>query len=97
MDRAMKIRLTGFISVPADRLDIVRAALPDHIRLTLAEPGCVSFDVTEDPDVPGRFNVAEIFADRVSFDAHQSRMKSSPWAKVTAGIAREYQITKLPD
>ncbi len=92
----MKIQLTGYIDVPADRLDQVSAALPEHIRLTCAETGCISFDVTPSPEVAGRFDVAEVFADRNSFDAHQQRAGATNWAKVTKGITRHYQIVEIP-
>ena len=89
------IRLTGHIDIPADRRDAVAAALPDHIRLTRAEPGCLSFDVTPDPDTPGRWQVAELFASRAAFDAHQARAAASAWAKVSAGIPRAYRIEEV--
>ncbi|WP_170557034.1 putative quinol monooxygenase [Ruegeria atlantica] len=88
-----KVMLTGHILVPADRIAQVRDALPDHISLTLAESGCISFDVTEDADIPGRFNVSEVFESQAAFDAHQARTKTSTWFKVTEGIPRDYQIT----
>lgn len=97
MSHTAHIVLTGYIDVPMDRLAEVFVALPAHIALTREEPGCLSFEVTADPDVPGRFNVAERFANREDFDAHQTRMKSSPWAKVTSGIARHYQITEVAE
>ncbi|MGB0900577.1 putative quinol monooxygenase [Halocynthiibacter sp.] len=93
----MKIQLNGYILVPDDRLDAVRAGLIDHIRLTHQEPGCISFEVTENPDVPGRFDVAEVFTDQASFDAHQARTKASVWADITAGIPRDYEITEVSD
>ncbi|MGB0967973.1 MAG: putative quinol monooxygenase [Halocynthiibacter sp.] len=93
----MKIQLNGYILVPDDRLDAVRAGLIDHIRLTHQEPGCISFEVTENPDIPGRFDVAEVFTDQASFDAHQARTKASVWAGITAGIPRDYDITEVPD
>ncbi|MBI1492145.1 putative quinol monooxygenase [Halocynthiibacter styelae] len=92
----MKIQLNGYILVPDDRLDAVRAGLIDHIRLTHQEPGCISFEVTENPDIPGRFDVAETFTDQAAFDAHQTRTKASPWAEITAGIPRDYEITEVP-
>ncbi|MDA5094841.1 putative quinol monooxygenase [Aliiroseovarius sp. KMU-50] len=95
MTQYLEIVLTGYIDVPEDRLTAVSAALPAHISLTLAEPGCLSFEVLPDPDVPGRFNVSERFANRADFDAHQSRMKSSPWADVTKGIQRHYQVSEI--
>ncbi len=90
------IRLTGHIDVPPDRRAAVAAALPDHIRLTRAEPGCLSFEVTPDPETAGRFIVRETFRDRAAFDAHQARMRGSDWAVVTAGIPRHYRIEEHP-
>jgi quinol monooxygenase YgiN len=77
---------------PPDRLAAVTEALPVHIALTRAEPGCLSFDVTPSPDDPGRFLVSEVFSDQAAFDAHQFRIKSSAWAQVTAGLPRHYAI-----
>ncbi|WP_421704155.1 putative quinol monooxygenase [Aliiroseovarius sp.] len=89
------ITLTGYIHVPADRLEAVSAALPAHIALTRAEPGCLSFEVTPDHAQPGRFTVSERFIDRAAFDAHQARAGTSPWAEVTAGIPRHYTIEEI--
>ena len=33
--------------------------------------------------------------DRAAFDAHQARAGASPWAEVTAGIARAYQVEEI--
>ncbi len=89
------LRLTGHIDVPPDRLAAVRAALPEHIRLTRAEPGCLRFEVAPDPAVAGRFRVDELFASRADFDAHQARAAASRWAGVTNGIARCYRIEEV--
>ncbi|WP_170759713.1 putative quinol monooxygenase [Ruegeria lacuscaerulensis] len=88
-----KVSLKGRITVPSDRLEQVRAALPDHIALTRAEPGCLSFEVAEDADIPGQFNVSEVFENQAAFDAHQERTKESAWFEITQGIPREYSIT----
>lgn len=88
-----KVYLRGQIQVPPSRIEQVRAALPDHIALTRAEPGCLSFEVVEDADKPGRFLVSEVFVDQDAFDAHQARTKQSSWATVTSGIPRDYAIT----
>ncbi|MFN7004474.1 MAG: putative quinol monooxygenase [Roseinatronobacter sp.] len=86
------IRLTGRLicETHAEARRVVMA-LPDHLRLTRAEPGCVSFDVspTEDPLI---WDVSEVFADKAAFDAHQARTKASDWAGQTAGITRDYTV-----
>ena len=86
------VRLTGrLICATAEQAARVAAHLPDHIRLTRAEPGCLSFEVlpTADPLV---WSVAEHFTDRAAFDAHQSRAGASLWARATAGIRRDFRI-----
>ncbi len=93
----MTVELKGYITVPADRMDEVKTGLVDHIRLTREEPGCISFQVTEDPTIPGRFNVHERFTDAAAFKAHQTRGGQSPWAKITEGIPRSYEITGLEE
>jgi quinol monooxygenase YgiN len=91
-----RVFLDGYIEVPPDRLAAVTRALPDHIALTRAEPGCLAFSVTPSSDHPDRFLVSEIFADQAAFDAHQRRAKASAWAEVTAGLPRRYTIRTEP-
>lgn len=87
-----RVFLDGYMEVPPERRAAVTRALPDHIALTRAEPGCLAFDVTPSPDHPGRFLVSEIFANQAAFEAHQVRAKASAWAEVTAGLPRHYTI-----
>jgi len=89
-----KIHLSGHMDVPPERIDAVLSAVTDHIVLTRAEAGCLSFEVTPSPDVQGRFLVAETFMNRAAFDHHQTRTKASPWARITEGLPREYKITE---
>lgn len=91
----MTVTLKGFITVPKDRIGAVRTGLAEHIRLTRAEPGCISFDVTENPDVPGRFDVSEAFTDSEAFRAHQARASASDWARISEGLPRDYEVTGL--
>lgn len=86
------VRLEGLlICTDEQQAETVRRHLPDHLRLTRAEPGCMAFDVTptEDPLV---WRVDETFASRAAFDAHQTRSAASPWARATAGIRRDYRL-----
>ena len=87
------VTLTGHIDVPAERLEEIQAALPAHISLTRAEPGCLSFDVSPCPEVKGRFLVSEAFVDQQAFDAHQARAGASDWANVSDDIPRDYSIS----
>ena len=76
---------------PADR-EKVAELLPDHIRLTHGEAGCLAFEVEPDPHVPGRWNVSELFCDRAAFDAYQARITGTDWAKATRRAERVYTV-----
>ncbi len=91
----MPLRPIGHIDLPPERLDKLRAALDEHVRLARAEPGCLSFQVTPDPKLPGRFNVAEPFASREDFEAHQARAATRDWGRLTRGIPRSYRIEEV--
>ncbi|GKY87654.1 putative quinol monooxygenase [Sinisalibacter aestuarii] len=96
MTHAAHIRLTGHIDVPEPRRAAIAAALPEHIRLTRAEPGCLAFEVRPDPAMPGRYTVAELFASRAAFEAHQARVAASDWGRISAGLPRSYTIDEVP-
>ena len=92
----MGVTLTGLLRC-ADQSEAarVRGALEEHIRLTRAEPGCVSFHVTPTDD-PLVWDVNEEFTNPAAFEAHQARAAASPWAEKTKGIARDYSIEGMP-
>lgn len=87
-----KIYLDGYLDIPAERQQAVMEALPLHVSLTLAEPGCLKFEVIESTEIAGRLLVSEIFVDQAAFEAHQARNRASAWFSVTTGIDRHFQI-----
>ncbi|MDZ5144711.1 DUF4440 domain-containing protein [Microbacterium testaceum] len=92
MPRGPEVILRGELRcADAAEAQRVRAHLAEHIALTRAEPGCLSFDV--DPtDTDGVWSVSERFVDEEAFDAHQRRVAASTWGRETAGIQRFYVI-----
>lgn len=86
----MTLRLTGhLICKDESELALVQQYLPDHIRLSRAEPGCLAFDVTQTEN-PLIWQVDEEFTDQHAFDAHQTRTRSSLWYQKTGHITRRY-------
>lgn len=91
------IRLRGQLRCMSDdEAAQVRAHRGDHIALTRAEPGCLTFDIT-DTDDPLTFEVMESFRDRPAFDAHQARTRLSPWFEATRHILRDFVVEELRD
>ncbi len=87
-----KVTLKGFITVPPEDLNGVLDELPNHIALTEQEPGCLVFKVIQDADEQCRFTVYEEFDNKASFEAHQSRVRSSKWSQITGNVTRHYTI-----
>ena len=87
-----KVHLSGRLicASPAES-EIVQHYLPEHIRLTRLEPGCLSFVVEQTVD-PLVWRVEELFVDEAAFAAHQARTRASEWAHHTAAIRRDYPL-----
>jgi quinol monooxygenase YgiN len=89
----MTVYLSGFLLCRSlEEADRVAALLPEHIRLTRAEPGCLRFEVWRSHADPCRFAVSESFRDRAAFTAHQARAADTIWARATKGVPRDYVI-----
>lgn len=88
-----KIRLSGYIDVPAVDLAVFKGALPAHIRLSRAEPGCEHFSISPVPGIAGRFAVEETFQSQAAFELHTARTRKSDWWQKTRHIPRNLKIT----
>ncbi|MFS4437561.1 putative quinol monooxygenase [Paracoccaceae bacterium GXU_MW_L88] len=88
----MGVTLTGTFDGRADP-ELVRRLLPEHIALSRAEPGCIAFRVSEDPETPGLFHLFEEFESQADFEAHQARTKASEWGRATSEFPRDYDIS----
>lgn len=86
------IIVSGYISIPLAEVDAVTEALEKHKKLTRAEPGCLIFNVRPDPEDRSRFKVYEKFVSKQAFEAHQARVKSSEWAKISENVGRHYNL-----
>ncbi|WP_416393600.1 MULTISPECIES: putative quinol monooxygenase [unclassified Curtobacterium] len=89
------MRLSGqLVCTTEEEAQRVREHLPEHTRLTRAEPGCIAFDVAP-TESPLTWSVEERFENPDVFNAHQERAKSSEWGRATAGIERRYSVHEL--
>ncbi|WP_286087029.1 antibiotic biosynthesis monooxygenase [Halomonas sp. S3-1-1] len=62
--------------------------------MTREEPGCITFDVTQDITDTYRYNVHETFVDRAAFEYHQQRVARSEWGRLTCHAQRHYEIVE---
>ena len=87
-----KVTLNGVLTCAPEDIEIVLSALPEHLRLTRDEPGCICFEVEQLPASPCVFEVRECFADQAAFEAHQLRTRASRWWRLTSHMPRDFSI-----
>lgn len=63
--------------------------LQDHADASRAEPGCLRFDIAQSDD-PMVWTLAEVFADKDAFAAHQARTAASPWGQRSRDMGRDF-------
>lgn len=84
------IALTGrLICHDTAQMMTALSLLPEHVRLSRAEPGCLRFDIWQDED-PMIWHLSELFADADAFAAHQQRAGSSDWGLQSHEIERDF-------
>lgn len=90
---AMKTPLFGLtgrlICRDAAQMMAALSLLPDHIRLSREEPGCLHFDLWQDED-PMVWHLSELFVDADAFAAHGQRTEASEWGREGADIGRDF-------
>ena len=91
------VTLEGKIYVPQAQREATEAALVEHVALTRAEAGCLSFDVVPDSADPECLSVREAFLGPEAFAAHQSRVAYSAWGTLTKDFERQYEISGLDE
>ena len=89
--------IVHFESKP-DKIDAFKEAIVAHATRCLElEPGCLQFDVLQDPKEPAKFAVYEIYKDQAAIDAHRASAHMAITAKVIPDLVlkRELSISSL--
>lgn len=75
--------------------DVVEAALLALVNPTLAENGCIQYDLHRDLEVPGRFMFYEIWATRGDWEAHNASPHVAALGPATEGKIGEVALSQL--
>ncbi|WP_299905516.1 GNAT family N-acetyltransferase [uncultured Paracoccus sp.] len=94
LDRPM-IALTGrLVCDETAQMLTALTLLPDHSRLSRAEPGNLRFDLAQSED-PMVWTLDELFADAEAFAAHQARTAASDWGRSSTEIRRDFTRSEV--
>ncbi len=90
------LTIVADINVKADQVDLVKAELKKLIAPTLAEEGCVQYDLHQDNDNPAHFLFFENWTSRELWQQHMNSQHLKDYKAATEGAAEVtiYEMTK---
>ncbi|HWV80839.1 MAG TPA: putative quinol monooxygenase [Hyphomicrobiaceae bacterium] len=79
-----------------DKIDAFKEAIVGHATRCLErEPGCLQFDVVQDPKNPAHFAVYEIYKDQAAVDAHRASPHMAETGKVIPDLVAKRELHLL--
>jgi quinol monooxygenase YgiN len=90
----MPVTLTGFLVCRSlEEADRVSELLPEHIRTTRAERGCVRYEVWRSRADPVRYAFHGVFTNRATYGEHLARSEATLYGTCTRHIPRDFRLT----
>lgn len=91
-----ELHVVATIPAKPEAVEAIRAALQNLVTATLAEEGCLSYDLYESGAVPGTFVTLERWTDQQAVDAHLSSPHvAQAFAAAEGALAGEVTIHPL--
>ena len=78
-----------------DQVDLVEGELQKLIPLTLAEEGCIQYDLHQDHENPGRFLFYENWESRELWQAHIGNEHLAEYMAATDGAVEEFTLNEM--
>ncbi len=91
----MTLTILAQITAVPGKEDVVREALHNLIAPTLAEDGCIQYDLHSDNDTPGFFVFYEIWETRELWQAHMKSPHIIANGPATEGAVAHVQINEM--
>ena len=67
-----ELQVVATIPAKPEAVDGIREALKELVAATLAEDGCLAYDLFESASAPGTFVTVERWTDQAALDAHMA-------------------------
>lgn len=93
-----QLTIVANIKAKADKVDLVKAELEKLVPPTLAEEGCVQYDLHQDNDNPAQFLFFENWESRELWQTHMNNQHLKGYLAATDGAVEDfvlYEMTKI--
>lgn len=90
-----KLTIVANITAKADKIDLVKGELEKLIPITLAEEGCLNYDLHQDNENPAHFLFYENWETRELWQAHMSNQHLTDFLAATEGAIEELSVDEM--
>ncbi len=90
-----KLTIVAHIHAQPDKIDLVKVELEKLVPITLAEAGCLQYDLHQDNDHPTHFMFYENWDSRDLWQAHMAAPHLAAYSKATEGAVAEFAIHEM--
>lgn len=90
-----KLTIVANIRANPDQIDLVKAELEKLVPATLAEEGCVQYDLHQDNENPAHFMFYENWDSRELWQAHMSSAHIAAYRQATEGAIAEFVLNEM--
>ena len=90
-----KLTIVAHIKAHTDKADLVKVELTKLVAPTLAEEGCLQYDLHQDNDDPALFMFYENWESRALWQQHMNAPHLAAYAKATEGAVADFTVREM--
>ncbi len=90
-----KLTIVAHIKAHRDKVELVKAELKKLVAPTLAEEGCLQYDLHQDNDDPSVFMFYENWESRAVWQKHMAAPHLAAYSKVVEGAVKEFIVHEM--
>lgn len=90
-----KLTIIANITAAANQIELVKAELQKLIPVTLAEEGCIQYDLHQDNENPAHFTFFENWESRELWQTHMNAPHLAAYMNATDGAVEEFTLFEM--
>lgn len=90
-----KLTIIANITAAANQTELVKAELQKLIPVTLAEEGCIQYDLHQDNENPAHFTFFENWESRELWQTHMNAPHLAAYMNATDGAVEEFTLFEM--
>mmetsp|Transcript_20392 Transcript_20392/g.37907 ORF Transcript_20392/g.37907 Transcript_20392/m.37907 type:complete len:102 (+) Transcript_20392:62-367(+) len=90
-----KLTVVADMKVKADQVEVVKSELMKLVPITLAEEGCLQYDLHQDNKEPTHFLIFENWASKELWEKHMANQHLKDFVANTEGMLEVFNVSEM--